>query len=591
MKRGILILMLLFLPSLYGFSITINSPSANQALTGANIIDIDLSFSSDINGNASTVYFYYKNQSEEEKILMVNTTGNFMKYTYSFNASNFEDTLTGSLIAVVTNISNDNVTASVAIKIDNKAPAFNIIPNITMPEDTINDTLNLSIYFSDTEQRNTFSYSASSVDDIDISIDSTKGIATINPDNNFSGIREVRFTASDGLLSNTSNYITINVTNVNDKPLLIKNIENRTWVKNTNITISLGEYFSDVDGDSLNYSYVIEKSHASITMDSNGVATIKPEQDYLGLDSIVFTASDGSLSIASNKVTLELIGKSDSKTPVISSASPVEKIIELSEGDTKTFTITKSDPENDKLNVKWYVNDELKQQDIDSYTFSEITIGSYTLKVEVSDGVNKIITSWNIIISAKQEGNINITTNGSTCGNGIVDDGEDCETCAADVACRDGEECIKKLCTIVKGESNWPIITGLAVIVIIITAVVAMLYYKKKKNELFAPVKAKDLILKNNYNGKDEMPSTNIDDFYVIKNNKNIKENDVISGKTNADYSKNADKGFSKTDNALLRNYVKMAIERNMSDISIKKKLSSKGWDMQQIEKVIKELR
>lgn len=583
--------MLLFLPSLYGFSITINSPSANQALTGVNTIDIDLGFSSDINGNASAVYFYYKNQSEEEKILLVNTTGNFMKYTYNFNASNFEDTLTGSLIAVVTNISNDNVTASVAIKIDNKAPVYNIIPNITMPEDTINDTINLSIYFSDTEQRNTFSYSASSVDDIDISIDSTKGIVTINPDNNFSGVREVRFTASDGLLSNTSNYITINVTNVNDKPLLIKNIENRTWVKNTNITISLGEYFSDVDGDSLNYSYVIEKNHAGITIDSNGIATIKPEQDYLGLDSVVFTASDGSLSIASNKVILELIGKTDSKTPVISSASPVEKIIELGEGDTKTFTITKSDPENDKLSVKWYVNDGLKQQDTDSYTFSEITIGSYTLKVEVSDGINKITTSWTIIISAKQESNTNITVNGSTCGNGVVDDGEDCETCAADVACRDGEECIKKLCTAVKGGSNWPIITGLAVIVIIITTIVTLLYYRKKKNELFAPVKPRDLGLKSYYNGKDEMPSANVDDFYINKNNKGLEKKDVVNSKIGADYSRNANKGFSKTDNALLRNYVKMAVERNMSDINIKKKLSSKGWDMQQIEKVIKELR
>ena len=590
MKKGVLLLLALFLlPVTYGFGININNPASNSALTGTNDIQVTLDFSGDMNGNASTVYFYYKNMSEEWHLLYANTSANFTRYNYLFDSSNFYDTIEGYLNVTVSNHTGtyQNVSVAIPIKINNNAPVYGIIPNLTWLEDTVNDALNLSMYFSDAEKRNSFSYSYSSVDKFGISINGNTGIVTITPNANYSGTELIRFTASDGSLSNTSNYVMLYVINVNDRPLFNGPIQNKTLVKNTKITIKLYDYFSDPEKDDLTYTYVAEKGYVSVSMDPSGIAVITPNQDFLGVDTIIFNASDGNTTTGSNKVFFEYIARTDNKAPVLSSPSPAESSLEMNDGENKTFMITKSDPNNDTLSVKWYVNSELKAENSDSYTFTAGSAGTYAIKAEVSDGVKFSSNTWAVKVKAEDNSTVVLDSQESLCGNNLVDAGEDCESCPNDVICKDNESCINKLCTVMGKKSNLPMIAGILALVAIITVAVVLLYQKKKSNELFVPVKSITIqpAKKSNIN-IGESPVAEIGDFYSAKkyDKGNIKTQKI-------DYINEEKKGSSKTETALIRSYVKMAMEKNMPIEKIKKNLTSKGWDAQRVDSIIKEIR
>jgi len=598
MKKGLFLaflILLIILPAVFGFSISVDGPASNAVLSGINRIEITLSYSTDINGNTGSVYFYYKNMSEENYLLYANISTNFTKYSYDFNTANFEDTLAGYMNITASNNSAiyENVSVIIPIKINNNAPVYSIIPNLTWPEDTINDTLNLSMYFSDTEKRNTFTYSASSADDIEVSINSNTGIATIKPAKNFSGVRELRFTASDGTLSNTSNYVMLNVTSANDPPTMTRKIENRTWVKNTQMTVKVNEYFEDVDKDKLTYTSVVAGRHVTVTMDPDGIATLAPEKDFLGTDSVVFTVTDpAGLAASSNTVYLELIGDVDNKLPTINSIDPAEKSISLNQGDAKTFTITKSDLENDNLNVKWYLNDALVAENADSYAFIGGSTGAYTIKVDVSDGLGMVSTSWQVNVAGAE-----VIQEIPKCGNGIVDAGEDCESCYLDVACLEGEQCINKLCTRTEKESNTAWIIGIIGIVVAISVVAAFWYMKKKKEELFGTAKSITIEPNKKTNVKGlggESPAADIGDFYYAKKEARSKINSIANkqagtSRMDLEYLNKKEKGNTRTENVLLRNYVKMAMEKGKRADKIRNALISKGWNADQVDKAIKE--
>jgi len=99
-------------------------------------------------------------------------------------------------------ISTDNTTA-------NRPPELaSTIPGITVAANT-NATLDLSVYFTDPDG-DALSYSALQPDGIAISVSGP--VATIIPENNFTGTRSTVFTASDGINATISNTVAINVT-------------------------------------------------------------------------------------------------------------------------------------------------------------------------------------------------------------------------------------------------------------------------------------------------------------------------------------------------------------------------------------------
>jgi len=89
----------------------------------------------------------------------------------------------------------------------------------------------------------------------------------------------------------------------NSPPQFFGPIPDQTWPMNTGKRINLSQYFSDIDGDALQYSNNPALAHISARYDATGVFLI-PETNWYGSEMTKFYASDGEASVASNFVVL-----------------------------------------------------------------------------------------------------------------------------------------------------------------------------------------------------------------------------------------------------------------------------------------------
>jgi PGF-pre-PGF domain-containing protein len=136
----------------------------------------------------------------------------------------------------------------------NDAPSrISDIANITWPEDTVYSSLDLSPYFEDVDGDD-LNYSSSIVQNILVTIDNNTGVATLTPDDNFTGIEYVIFYAWDkDNLYTSSNSITLNVSSVNDVPYWNKTIpvqqiiEDNGTVSDLNLSIFALDYETNVN--------------------------------------------------------------------------------------------------------------------------------------------------------------------------------------------------------------------------------------------------------------------------------------------------------------------------------------------------------
>ncbi len=81
-------------------------------------------------------------------------------------------------------------------------------------------------------------------------------------------------------------------------------ISDQTWDEDTALTINLTNYSFDSDGDDINWSFS-SLSNIIVTIDNTtGIATLTPNSDWFGTESITFTARDNIDSNSSNSITL-----------------------------------------------------------------------------------------------------------------------------------------------------------------------------------------------------------------------------------------------------------------------------------------------
>src|SRR3989338_4906051 len=103
-----------------------------------------------------------------------------------------------------------------AINVTNRAPVNDrVIPNITLQEESFNDTLNMTYYFADVDGHE-LNYTATTQDgNITVTINNVTKFANITLAHDFYGSRYANITAFDGFSGNvTSNLFWINVTNL-----------------------------------------------------------------------------------------------------------------------------------------------------------------------------------------------------------------------------------------------------------------------------------------------------------------------------------------------------------------------------------------
>ncbi|MBT4174274.1 hypothetical protein HOC80_04720 [archaeon] len=514
MKRGLIILFLLILiPSISAVSTTLSTPT--NAATTSTTVDFTCSATDDTYDLASIA-------------LYTNTSGAWTQYGSATTVTGSSNTTTFSLSSLtakmyqwnceVTNTNLDSAFASAnytfTVAETSTAPTFSgPINNITWEEDNnLTNNITLSNFFSDTE---TLTYTVSGNSNINVSI--STATVSIYPTADWSGTETIIFTASDGVLTNTSNYITLNVTSVEDAPRLIGSFANTTWQQGNTLILELNTFFEDPDSSSLTYK-ATNSSHINVTISSTS-ATLTHTSGWSGTESITFNVSDGNLSsITTASFTVNTT--SSNTAPSIDTYSPTTTPA-LGVGDTQDFLITYSDADNDTMTVKWYVGSTEQSSTSSEFTYTADALGTFTIKAQVSDGTTISEHTWTVTVGTEGitevsedldvDSIIGDQTSSSRCGNGIAEEGETCSTCLLDVPCESGFVCENSVCIEQKSATK-TIILFILIVAIILIVVVGIYYFttakKVGKTSDNTPFQ---------YNPTQQAPPADYTDFYKKK--------------------------------------------------------------------------
>jgi len=110
---------------------------------------------------------------------------------------------------------------SVDVTILNCPPDFTgTINTITIEEDNASDVLNLTEYFTDLNNDSLTYAVQGNLTGLNFNSFATNGLVTITPNADFVGTNVINFTASDSTETAESNSLNVQVTNVNDRPII-----------------------------------------------------------------------------------------------------------------------------------------------------------------------------------------------------------------------------------------------------------------------------------------------------------------------------------------------------------------------------------
>jgi len=578
MKKGVLLIVFLVLLAGYSYALTVSlsEPTNSQTFTTTD----DVTFKCQVDENVSSLKLYHNITGWQEN--QTNTTEVIPNSDYSFSIIN--DISNGNYLwnclANESTFSSSNFTFTIDIS-TNGAPYYSFIPNMVWPEDTVNNTLDLNSYFTDPDGDNLVYY-ISDAPNVIVDIDNSTGLVTISPNGNYTGSFVSTFTASDGSLMNTSNGILFNITPVNDPPYLIIEIPNQTWTYGNGLIVDLSEFFGDVDNSKLTYS-ATNLTNIDITIDNDDKsASLTAKDNWVGSETVVFTANDSLLVVSSNAV--NLIVKSGNVAPKIRSHLPLENP-KLNLTDSVTFSIDITDADNDNLNIQWYLNSAaITGANSNSYSFTPINKGSFRLSVVVSDGVLTDSYEWTLVVTDFGFINENNTQQKpvNLCGNSEVDAGEGCETCRLDVICSEDEMCIDNKC-VLETKSGFRTLIIIIISIFAISLITAfILFYKHKMSFKFK----ERLLLKDLKTKEDKKSGPRPEELKVKADKKSgprpiVEIDDIYPDKRKEEPVKKTTKTVSSV---MLKKYIESCISKGIPTEKIKKNLLDKGWNKNNVE-------
>ncbi|MBI4164084.1 MAG: PKD domain-containing protein [Candidatus Aenigmarchaeota archaeon] len=293
-----------------------------------------------VNDKAPSVDFTFSpsNPDEDQTITFtdITTTASDSIISYSWN---FGDSATATtqnathsyiaggafqvtLTVVDSDGSTNSTTKTVTVNPINDAPEFNLsapLPNVNFDEDTTG-TVNLAPSFFDIDNSDlNWTSNSDDITNITVNINQDTGIVTFIPDQNFAGSRQINFTATDGLLnSNQSNTVTVTVNAVNDAPNS-PIIPTQNWIEDNQQDLNLSQFFSDIDNSTLVYSVVLSPVNVTPVI-AGEIVTFTPSANFTGLNTVQFSASDGSLVNNSNIININVTPVNDE--PILSLSVP-----------------------------------------------------------------------------------------------------------------------------------------------------------------------------------------------------------------------------------------------------------------------------
>ncbi len=206
----------------------------------------------------------------------------------------------------------------------NDDPEITPIPTLVLDEDA-SASLDISQYFQDKEADHlTYNVTGKDSNKVDCTVSGHNLV--VKPALNFNGASLCSIIANDGSGNSEQNTMNVIVNAINDAPVFKGNIPSKTWDEDTplNDVFDLGDYFQDVDNDGLTYT-VSGNTNIKVEITPGNKVSFSQPENWFGSETIVFTASDGSLSVSSNNVLLKVI---DVDEPPVMDAVPEQSIHE-----------------------------------------------------------------------------------------------------------------------------------------------------------------------------------------------------------------------------------------------------------------------
>jgi PKD repeat protein len=292
----------------------------------------------------------------------------------------------------LTNVSNQ---FTVTVTEVNDAPiVINPIQNFSIEEDTSDSTIvNLTDVFFDSDNSSLY-YTYSGDTNISITI-YDKGSITFTPLENWTGSATITFYATDNMTSPVSDSVTITVTPVNDAPIVVNTISDFNMDEDIVVQsiIDLTEIFQDVDNATLYYTYT-NGNNITVIIYENGSVTFIPAENWSGIETITFYATDNLTDPISEDVTITVLPINDPPVIInpISDFNMFEDIINSS-----AINLSKIFCDSDNTSLNYYI--EHANIDVIIHGDGIVTLipkenwtGIETLTLYVTDNLSPLIS-------------------------------------------------------------------------------------------------------------------------------------------------------------------------------------------------------
>ncbi len=208
-----------------------------------------------------------------------------------------------------------------------------------------------------------------------------------------SGNYSVLFNVTDGSMTDQET-ITITVNNINRVPSIDSYIPvDLTPDVDENDELQFNVTVTDPDLDILSYSWELDGSEEATTQ----AWLFEPDYDDEGDYNVTAIISDG---INTTSQGWEVTVNNVNRAPVISLYSPTDTTPSITKGQSKSFSISASDPDGDSMSRQWYVNNVAQPgQTGTSYTYTSTSAGTYTIKVIVDDSDLDDVQLWTLTVN------------------------------------------------------------------------------------------------------------------------------------------------------------------------------------------------
>lgn len=308
----------------------------------------------------------------------------------------FESLGTGQTTATITATDPQGLSVSQTVKVyaTNHEPTLEkSFADITIKGINRTQVIDLSEYFSDIDEDalnfTTRIYPSSSLQDVaKVEIEGNKLIVTSLGE----GTTQIEISSNDGD-QERSDYFDVTVL-PNNAPTSAGLPDLELKISEGSKTISLGDYFTDIDGDTLEYTISSENESIAKVSEINGSLLLEALEH--GSTTITVEATDGNGGVATKSFVLTVKNESPIVTDISSqilNVTDAPKTLDLS-----TFA---SDPENDELSYEATSNNNHVLVSVVG-SHLEITpnsVGTSTITVKVSDGEgNTVEKTFNVVI-------------------------------------------------------------------------------------------------------------------------------------------------------------------------------------------------